>query len=86
MGKIIKKKKSSKKQFEDSLEVKPREIDVDLLVPCGSTTMNLECSGRIEGAFKLGTIVNLIGDSHSGKCVSDGYILTKNGMELIDNI
>ncbi len=37
------------------------------LVPTGSTTFNLECSGRIEGAFKIGKMVNLIGDSHAGK-------------------
>lgn len=37
------------------------------LVPTGSTTFNLECSGHIEGAFKCGKMVNLIGDSHAGK-------------------
>jgi RecA/RadA recombinase len=37
------------------------------LVPTGSTIFNLECSGRIEGAFKIGKMVNLIGDSSSGK-------------------
>ena len=37
------------------------------LVPTPSTTLNLRCSGSYKGAFKLGTIVNLIGDSHTGK-------------------
>jgi len=37
------------------------------LVPTGSTTFNLECSGQIEGAFRTGKMVNLIGDSHTGK-------------------
>ena len=37
------------------------------LVPTGSTTFNLECSGYVEGAFKIGKMVNLIGDSHAGK-------------------
>lgn len=43
------------------------EIDPDTLVPSPSTTVNLECSGRTEGAFKIGTMINLIGDSHAGK-------------------
>lgn len=37
------------------------------LVPTGSTTLNLECSGKKEGAFLLGKMVNLIGDSSAGK-------------------
>ncbi len=49
---------------ESSLET---FIDIKELVPTGSTTFNLECSGHKEGAFKLGTMVNVIGDSHSGK-------------------
>lgn len=47
--------------------VQRRTIDVDNLVPTPCTAFNLECSGRHEGAFKLGSIVNLIGDSHAGK-------------------
>jgi len=42
-------------------------INVDELVPTGATVFNLECSGRVEGAFRIGRLVNLIGDSHSGK-------------------
>jgi len=57
-----------KKDFESNLkQTKPKEILPENLVPTGSTTFNLECSGRIEGAFALGKLVNLIGDSHSGK-------------------
>jgi RecA/RadA recombinase len=48
-------------------EPKRKKVDVKSLVPTGSTTFNLECSGKIEGAFKLGTFVNIIGDSHAGK-------------------
>lgn len=80
MGKIIKKKplkipvKKTEiaEQFEAAMntsvskEVKSK-VDPLELVPTGSTTFNLECSGRIEGAFKRGKMVNLIGDSHSGK-------------------
>ena len=29
---------------------KQRAVNPDLLVPTGSTTFNLECSGRVEGA------------------------------------
>lgn len=56
-------------QFErdNSEQVIPREIDPLKLIPSPSTIFNLECSGKIQGAFLEGTIVNLIGDSHSGK-------------------
>ncbi len=46
---------------------KTKKVNVNKLIPTGSTTFNLECSGRVEGAFSIGKIVNLIGDSHSGK-------------------
>ncbi len=47
--------------------VQRREVDASLLVPTPCIPFNLECSGRHEGAFKLGSIVSLIGDSHAGK-------------------
>lgn len=47
--------------------VDPEFIDVDELVPMGSTTGHLECSGHWQGAFKLGSMINIIGDSHAGK-------------------
>jgi len=58
-----------KEGFADSLKkpTKTNVVDAEDLVPTGSTTFNLECSGRIEGAFKLGKLVNIIGDSSSGK-------------------
>jgi len=46
---------------------KPQKQKDILLIPTGSTTLNLECSGTIEGAFQAGKLVNLIGDSSSGK-------------------
>ena len=69
LKKSIKKASKISKQFEkaDTTRRAPKKIDVTKLVPTSSTTFNLECSGRIEGAFLLGTIVNLIGDSHAGK-------------------
>jgi RecA/RadA recombinase len=67
----IKKIRKITKGFEQSVNeedpVEPKEVDPTKLVPTGSTTFNLECSGRIEGAFALGKLVNLIGDSHAGK-------------------
>lgn len=44
-----------------------RKVDPKLLIPSPCVPFNLECSGRHEGAFQLGKIVNLIGDSHAGK-------------------
>lgn len=64
--------KTVAEQFDDTME-EDRDYEVEsivdplMLIPTGSTTFNLECSGRIEGAFRLGKMVNLIGDSHSGK-------------------
>lgn len=64
--------KKATEQFSDSVEnysekERTKVVDPLKLVPTGSTTFNLECSGRIEGAFKLGKLINLIGDSHAGK-------------------
>lgn len=73
MAKIIKKKKKISKsignQFSeaDTSLKREKKVKAEHLVPTGSTTFNLECSGRIEGAFRLGKMVNLIGDSHAGK-------------------
>ncbi len=65
--KIRKDFQECKPDFEEETKIDGRVIDPDNLVPTGSVTFNLECSGRIEGAFLLGKIVNLIGDSHAGK-------------------
>lgn len=37
------------------------------LIPTGSTLLNLACSGEPYGAFEPGRIINIIGDSHTGK-------------------
>lgn len=61
------------KSYENVMKYEPPKkqgiVDPERLVPTGSTTFNLECSGRIEGAFALGKIVNLIGDSSAGKTI-----------------
>ena len=49
---------------------KPREkrgVDTGLLYPTGSSMLNLCCSDKVDGGFKLGTIVTLPGSSASGK-------------------
>ena len=49
---------------------KPREkrgVDTGLLYPTGSSVLNLCCSDKVDGGFKLGTIVTLPGSSASGK-------------------
>jgi len=65
--KKISKIKKGLKQVVKAKSSKSKKVDVNTLIPTGSTTFNLECSGRIEGAFLFGKVVNLIGDSHSGK-------------------
>ena len=40
-----------------------------ILIPTGSVMLNLACSDRIEGGYGPGTVVNLIGDSSSGKTI-----------------
>ena len=70
--KRIKKISKIEKQFADTLKKVPkssRMVDPSKLVPTGSTTFNLECSGRVEGAFALGKLVNIIGDSSAGKSI-----------------
>ena len=77
MGKRLKVIKKIKKidtvsdSFEKEVQKEPKLnqsiVNPLELVPTGSTTFNLECSGNIEGAFKIGKMVNLIGDSHAGK-------------------
>lgn len=37
------------------------------LVPTGSTLLNLACSSNPNGAYRLGTMINAIGDSSAGK-------------------
>lgn len=39
------------------------------LVSSACTILNLRCSGHSEGAFRLGTMVNIVGDSHVGKSI-----------------
>jgi recombination protein RecA len=57
------------KDVENSI-LSPVEKKVDkaqILVPTGSVMLNLACSDSIKGGFQPGKIVNIIGDSSSGK-------------------
>ena len=68
--------KSLKKQIKKEIEkpVNVKEFDtvikpVKMLLPTGSTLLNLACSDKSEGGYGTGRIVNLIGDSDTGKSV-----------------
>ena len=57
-----------------------KPVDVESLIPTPCIPFNLECSGHIEGAFKKGSVVNLIGDSHAGKTLFALSILAECSM------
>lgn len=48
-------------------EEKPAKEAPRLLVPTGSTLINLMCSDSARGAWPVGKLVNVVGDSSSGK-------------------
>jgi len=77
----IKKIKKALKEVVNEKQKRSDFIDIEKLVPTGSTIFNLECSGRIEGAFYLGKIVNLIGDSHSGKTLFGFTVFAECSLE-----
>ena len=56
-----------KKHAKKPAAKKSSKIDRNELVPSGSTLLDLACSNSIYGAFKIGTMVNIIGDKSSGK-------------------
>jgi len=66
-NKVDKTVKQVIKKAKEPVSIKRKNVDPNMLIPTPSTTFNLECSGRIEGAFQIGKTANLIGDSHSGK-------------------
>jgi len=70
MNKLKRKNKSDKIAEEIVKEIKSplrKESKNKILIPSGSTLLNLACSDNYEGAFVAGTIVNLIGDTSAGK-------------------
>jgi RecA/RadA recombinase len=58
-------------ESEDSevlgVEQKIESFDPEHLIPTGTTLLNCACSGFPMGGFKKGTLVNIIGDSFTGK-------------------
>ena len=55
------------KKTSQSPVKKTREIGSDILIPTGSTMLNLACSDNPYAGYRAGSMVNLIGDSSSGK-------------------
>lgn len=46
---------------------KPKTVSIKDLLSSGSTTLNLSCSGKINGAYAKGKYIFFVGDSESGK-------------------
>lgn len=61
------KKLSEQVEESASKKIERKKIDTSILIPSGSTMLNLACSDSPFGAFALGRIVTLPGGSASGK-------------------
>ena len=59
--------KKAAKATDDIIEMQSK--DGVRWFPSGSVMFNIACSGRFNGAFKEGTMSNIIGDSSSGKSI-----------------
>ncbi len=59
---VVAQVKASMVKLEKTSDTKEK-----LLVPTGSLMLNLACSDTIRGGYSIGKMVNLIGDSSSGK-------------------
>ncbi|MCP4763102.1 MAG: hypothetical protein GY870_15100 [archaeon] len=66
-------KEKPKKKKEDKEEF----IDVKRLISTGSTVFNLACSDNVNGGLQRGKMINLIGDSSSGKTIEAFSIATE---------
>jgi len=69
-SKVKPKKKKLKSQIQraSNVIVTMKQKGV-MWVPSGSVVFNIRCSGKHDGAFKTGTMANIIGDSSSGKSI-----------------
>ena len=82
MAKVLQ-KKSAIEQIKESSKKPAKEIIPDesgyngLLIPSGSKMLNMACSDNIKGAFALGKIINVIGDSSSGKTLLELSMLSE---------
>ncbi|MHA1828598.1 MAG: hypothetical protein ACTSX6_08120 [Candidatus Heimdallarchaeaceae archaeon] len=67
MSKIKKEEKPIHDQLKEHAFEKNEERSSGLFLPTGSTLLNLACSGNQIGGYSPGKMVNIIGDSSSGK-------------------
>ena len=54
-------------KIKQAMKRKSTKPDQGLLLSTGSTTLNLACTGRVDGGFPVGSYVFFVGDSMSGK-------------------
>jgi len=64
---MIKRKILGQVEESANIKIKRKRIDTSILIPSGSTMLNLACSDNPFGAFALGRIITLPGGSASGK-------------------
>ena len=60
--------KSLRKQIRKAARTKPEKQNF-IWIPSGSKMFNLASSGKQKGAYRSGSMINLIGDSSSGKSI-----------------
>ena len=68
--KLVKRSTANQVKKLSKAKIKPRikeKINTDMLIPTSSTLLNCACSDNPFGGYGIGKIVNLIGDSSSGK-------------------
>ena len=70
-----------REHVKEEKEVKPESQNGKLWVPSGSILFNLACSDRYSGAYLEGRMINLVGDSSSGKS-----FLALSGMAAMANV
>jgi len=63
LGSQVRASAKKKTKTDTSLQ----KVDVDKLIPTGSTLLNLAMSDRYTGGAAKGKVWNIVGDSHSGK-------------------
>lgn len=65
----MKRTKNLRSELKRSSKKKKKKEEKVLWIPSGSIPLNIRCSGKWNGAYRQGRIVNVIGDSHSGKTI-----------------
>lgn len=64
MPRVVKSTRGTKSDDRAKVKSEPKS---SILIPTGSTLLNLACSDNAYGGFGSGKVVNIIGDSHAGK-------------------